>query len=1736
MATETEKALNCLENIAQTLNKTQVNLKKCPKARLTRNYIEARLKCLEDYWSDYKRAHSTLIRNTPKEKRDILPYIEKEEFYIHEELYIEIKSNLQDLLESQQVSASVSEPIRSDPQQTQVVLPKIQLPTFCGKYEDWLSFHDLFVTLVHNNVTLNNVQKLHYLKTSLTGEAASKLKHIQVTDLNYEQAWNILKRRYGNKRITVDAIMKKLFWQKKMVTNNSNSIKSLLDTTFECLNHLKNLKVEIENWDSIIIFMIVQKLDSETHRDWENHVSNVCLDFNSLPSLDTFREFLENRFRTLELTEKQKSNVVSLREKSFHITTNVNSEKKCQMCNEGHTLSHCKQFGKRSPEQRSEWIRSNNLCFNCLAPGHSVRQCRIPTCCRLCKRRHHTLLHENKDVNVTKCNNESNIQQHEVTPHTNIEKIKEGTTIMTSHAATERCTALLATAFVRVRSEDNYTITLRALIDQGSQASFISERAAQQIKAKRYPIRGTVVGVGSTREDIRQVVQINVESICDETFSLNINTYVMSKQLTTKIPSRKINTTDWPHLEGLILADPNYFKPGTIDLLLGVDVYARIVQNDLIKGPPGSPCAHKTNLGWILFGEVEDKPLQSNSVVVAHHQVIAEDFLKTLWEIEPDTRRKYTKEEEQCESFYEETYKRDNNGRFIVRLPFRTNYPISPEGKTRDIAMKRLIQQEHRLQKIPELREEYDKVLEEYLEMGHMEEVPNDEINNRCVYLPHHAVVRREKETTRLRVVFDASCKGINGVSLNDELAIGPPLQEDMRNILMRWRMHKVCFASDVMKMYRMVIVDKKDTDYQRILWRKKGNITEDSEEVKDYRLKTVTFGTACAPYLAIKTLKKIAEEEGGQCPEALKIILEDFYVDDLISGCDTTEQAIHVAKQITNILQRGGFELQKWASNDSEFLKSIDAKKVTTKVNIDLKLDGTIKTLGLSWSLEKDEFHYQLHLEPVPTSITKRNILSDLHKLYDPLGWIAPVIVKAKILVQKLWLEGVGWDEEISKELEQQWKQFREDVETVNDIKLKRWLNTLNIERDTISLHGFCDASEKAYAAVVYCRVHSKDGNVKTNLVAARTKVAPVKTISLPRLELSGATLLAKLLQKVSEAMRISAQSVFAWTDSTIVLAWLRGEPNRWKPFVANRVVEILELTNSSQWYHVQSTHNPADVASRGTSMSELKENLLWWNGPIWLSDENIEYAKPSMLSTDIERKKNIQSYVNITQCQETVQNHIKFEDFDTLTNLLRVIVHCKRFLNMKKDPERLKQNLTTEEIQGALNICIRRIQEEEFSDEIRNLKENKLVRNTSILKSLNPFMDDDHILRVGGRLRNADVDENLKHPVILGKRNSLVPLILADAHLKTLHGGINLMSTYLMSKYWIIGCKGLVKQFIHKCLTCARQRATKRQMIMGDLPKARVTPSRPFSRSGVDFAGPVYVLNSKGRGAKTSKAYICIFICMAVKAIHLELVSDLTSEAFIAAFKRFVARRGRCKEIWSDNGTNFVASNKELASMWQEAGLEIPGTAATELANDGTQWHFTPPYSPNFGGLWEAGVKSVKQHLRKILTSNLTFEEFATVLTQIEACLNSRPLLPLSTDVDLIDDIQVLTPGHFIIGEAPITIPDRDYTNYNINLLSRWQHTQRLVQAVWKRWQTEYLSRLNQRPKWLKNAPEFAIGDIVLLKDENMPPCRWALARILEKHPGPDNNTRVYTIRYNGKSIRRSVSNLCPLPISRD
>ncbi|XP_026745741.1 uncharacterized protein LOC113507087 [Trichoplusia ni] len=1504
-----------------------------------------------------------------------------------------------------------------------------------------------------------------------------------------------------------------------MTSQSASQLKGLLDTTTECLNNFNNLNIDTGSWDPFLIYLLVQKMDSETHKNWEEHAYKE--ESENLPTWSDFKKFLESKYRTLELTNQNSTSrdTKIIKERSCHVASPV-TEKVCVMCKENHSLSHCKEFCKKEPTERREFVKTKQLCFNCLVPGHSAFKCKVPVSCRLCHRRHHSLLHETK----IKQQGESSVTLPPTVTHVEEKQALQVNTMIASHYNTKkRIAALLATAEVEATSEQGNTIVLRALIDQGSEAAFISEKATQLLKLERQPVKASIIGVGSQRTEIKHVVQLRIRSRSDRNYCLPIKAYVMSKQLTTKIPTKTINKQDWTHIQDLNLADPNYFKPGSIDMLLGVKEYAEILQNNLIKGPPGTPSAQETSLGWILFGEVNTT--HQSQYVVMHHSVDVEDMLKSIWEIDVDTKRHLTKDEKLCEEIYESTTARNEEGRYIVKLPFNTYSPQSPDGNTKSIAAHRFTLLEKKFRKSPDLQKEYSKVINDYIKQGHIEKVPDIENDKRAVYLPHHAVTRADKESTRTRVVFDASCKGSNNVSLNDELLVGPQLQEDLRNILMRWRMKRVCFMADIKQMFRQVLVSPEDADFQRILWRQ-----QESDTLEEYRLLRVTFGTASAPYLAVKTLQQVAKDEAKNNILVAQTINEDFYMDDLLSGTDSVSEALSLSKELSVTLQKGGFQLTKWASNSIVLMKYIEEDKRSARAHIDLNLDGTLKALGIEWNLKTDQFRYNLRFTPITKSITKRNILSDIQKVFDPLGWIAPSTVMAKILIQKIWLERVNWDEQVSNTLEQEWREIRSDFVNITEIKIERWLGTMTVNNDKTQIHGFSDASMRAYAAAVYVRIHTLDNKIETKLIAARTRVAPLKTISLPRLELCGALLLSKLMKQVGQSMRIPTSRMYAWTDSSIVIAWLSGEPNRWKPFVANRVVEIVENINNKHWFHVQSHENPADLASRGLLLSDLKKSNLWWHGPGWLSETKIN-IKHEMAETDLEMKKiKINTYLNAERSEEPETTLIsQFDNFETLTDLIKVITYCRRFINYKKNINSENQNLTTQELEVTLQICIKKTQEEEFKEEIERIKLGKQVKKRSQLRCLNPYLDEKNVLRVGGRLRHANLPNDKKNPVILGNRNTLVQLIIADAHDKTLHGGVQLMICHLRSKYWIIRVKSLVKRHIHKCMKCARMNATTKVQIMGDLPLERVTPTRPFLHSGVDFAGPLQTLVSKGRGNKTRKTYVAIFICMSTKAIHLELVGDLTSEAFIGAFRRFVARRGKCSHLWCDNGKNFVGANRELHDLWNEA--QMTGEVTSTLATDGTQFHFIPAYSPNFGGLWEAGVKSIKYHLKRIITTHLTFEEMTTILCQIEACLNSRPLCPIDTNDP--ENLDPLTPGHFLIGEPPIVVPSPDLQAVKVNNLSRWQHTQKILHDFWRRWQEEYLTRLQQRPKWMKKEKEFAIGDIVLIKTENLPPSKWSLGRIIDKHPGTDGNTRVYSVKSGDSITKRTITKLCAMPV---
>ena len=682
----------------------------------------------------------------------------------------------------------------------------------------------------------------------------------------------------------------------------------------------------------------------------------------------------------------------------------------------------------------------------------------------------------------------------------------------------------------------------------------------------------------------------------------------------------------------------------------------------------------------------------------------------------------------------------------------------------------------------------------------------------------------------------------------------------------------------------------------------------------------------------------------------------------------------------------------------------------------------------------------------------------------------------------------------------------------------------------------------------------------IQTQLVVARSKVAPIKTKTVPQLELLAACLLAEVANSVIATFRDVELQVTNWTDSKDVLHWLDKHPSEWEMFVANRCTKIMDLIPETKWKHVLTDENPADLISRGVLPSELKSLLLWWEGPAWLTTQEKDWSKP-LLEVSVSKEKFMCHQViaakgNIVLGGEVVHAdgfYVLLERKSTMMGLFRVTSYALRFIDrliaefVKRQPDRKReprsacsQNwfamekpasevVTPQEIRRAKLTWAYLEQQRYFSKVFKELgKEGKRL-NHQLLK-FDPFIDSG-ILRVGGRLKHSLLPHDQKHPIILPADSHLSTLIVRDSHARCLHGGTTLTLTTVRLSFWILKGRQLVKRIIRKCIPCIRYRATESYQKMGNLPLEGVRPSRPFCEAGVDYAGPYAVSVAPGRGRATYKAYICIFVCLSTKAVHLELVVGYDSQAFVAAFRRFTARRGHCELLKSDQGSTVTGADKELQRLYTKASAYAKELEMA-LGHQGTTWKFNPPAAPNFGGIWEAAVKSVKHHIRRVIgDTRLTFEEFITLLCQVEACLNSRPIVALTDDPT---DLRPLTPAHFLIQSDSYLVPDENLLDRKVPVGKRWQMIQQMTQKIWKYWSRDYLQSLQGRGKWQTVQRELKVDDLVLMKDEITPPGKWPLARISETFPGDDGLPRVVNVRLHTADNPRKLTTL-KRPVSK-
>lgn len=1669
----------------------------------------------------------------------------------------------------------------SDHSEANVKLPRIQISKFDGSYFRWLEFRDTFKNLIYDNDNISDIQKYHYLNSYLEGDAARVVSNFEITAANFVKAWSMLNERYNNKRQLRDNHLDSLCNIQTMTRESAKGLRFLIDHINKNLRALSTLGMPTDQWDGLLVFMLSKRLDPRTLLKWEEARNAIHED--SEVTLETFNKFLCERANVIESMSRNNYYNSNSRDQppsrsKFNqnpqgkvnrndFTTalvstsphNNKSYRKCLICQGHHRIFDCPTFRAKNINEKYDDVTKHELCSNCLNPGHKVHDCRYMGSCRECNERHNSLLHQSESNAHPAIGNETETVGH---AHPAATPDNETETVVTSVSIQNQNQVLLSTAQIKITNPiTKQTKVVRALLDCGSQSSFISKSLKEGLSLSGNPIDTVkIVGIGNSSTNQVQESCSALLSSMNDSYRVTFSCYVL-KELTGELPKAPIDISKLCLRNDIKMADPNFAQPAPIDVLIGADLFWDIISGEQLSLGETGPKLHNSRLGWLLAGPIpygtNMKITNKNNNIHCNHALITNssdesivhEYLPKFWEMEELPKKTILSEsDKKCEIHFLQNTVRASTGRFCVKLPLAESADCL--GDSARVARKRLINLEKRFKRNPNLKEQYANFIQEYSNLGHLS-ISDNPHPKPSYYLCHHAVFKQDSESTRTRVVFDGSNPTSSGYSLNDILMVGPTIQDNLFSILLRARQYKYLLCGDIEKMYRQIEVHPDDRNLQLILWR-----DDESCPITTLRLNTLTYGTASASYLSTRCLWQVGEE--CQDEEIKRIIQRDFYVDDLITGADTEGQLKNIKQTVSTVLDSACFKLRKFKSN----LPSVLEYSESDNNQDDLTISESSSTLGLGWNPLSDSLHFQNKEIPENTKITKRFIMSNSFKIFDPLGLISPIIIQAKMLLQRLWSENIDWDTPVPQEHKETWLQFSNSLPCLSNYQIPR--HVICDSPKYIDIHSFSDASQRAYGACVYIRSVSDNDSITVRLLCAKSKVASLKPVTIPRLELCAALLSARLCNTVVDAIKCTPMRVHYWCDSSVVLGWIKTDPSKLKTFVANRICEINELTESSSWRYIPTDLNPADLVSRGVDACQLVGLDLWWSGPNFLKQDSSHWPilpsnckgntmllpetkgtvlnNSSLTTKELLRKNQpllTSKYGPISNSSETSSafvvnpeineytNIIEFERFSKLNRLVRIIAYVKRFIyNLKNTKARQVGTFTVDELNDSFTYLCSKSQQQSFPVEYNQLSRGLSIKSKSKLLSLSPFFKN-NLIRVGGRIGASEYSFDKRHPILLDSANHLTKLLFEREHINSLHAGPQLLLATIREFVWPINGRRLARRTVHNCVRCIRVAGKTVCPKMGNIPAQRLTPDFPFTYVGLDFAGPFFILSRRGRGAKIVKCYLCLFVCLKYKCIHLEAVSDLSKDSFLMTLRRFVARRGKPIEIQSDNGRNFVAAAKELAQFLKTSTESITQVAAQE----GVRFKFIPAYAPHFGGVWEAGVKSAKFHIKRVMgNSHLTFEEITTLFAQVEAVLNSRPLCPLSSSPT---DFLFLSPGHFLVGRPLTALPSPALEERKIESLARYARIEKIHQHFWNRWQKEYITELQQRQKW-KTSPAsrtLTIGDLVLLQEDHIPPLSWRLGRIHRLFPGPDDITRVADVMTIRGCVRRAVVRLCPL-----
>ncbi|XP_055605119.1 uncharacterized protein LOC129753329 [Uranotaenia lowii] len=1596
------------------------------------------------------------------------------------------------------------------------------LPKFGGDPEDWPRFIAAFERS-SRMCAFGNDELLDRLERCLYDRALNAVKCLLLHPDNVPTIINRLQTLFGNPDSIIETMIRRV---RTLPPPKAERMETIIDFGIAVQNLCATIQACRMNerlYNATLIQELVEVLPYPLKDKWARHMYKT-----GASSLLDFNDWIEKIVDAYSLVTRPqawaKSSVKTKKDEAFlHVHTESSIEVvsgKCFACaGECAGLDVCPRFNAMTTTSRWSLVNDKKICRKCLKKH--FKACTIRVQCNKdgCQYLHHWLLHD--------------VKKHKA----NIQKPPQTSSCNAHHGSRE---AVLL-KYVPVTVYGKYkSVTTYAFLDAGSTCTLMEHSLWNELnlEGKRHPLCiSWTAGQGRYEGDsVKFSVDISSTSNQKNKFKLsNVHT-VRSLDLPSQSLCLSELANHFHHLSEIPVESYVDAKPR---ILLGMDNIRLEYPFDSKEGAENQPTAVLTRLGWIIYGPCsvpETAISEENEQAFSYHicqcetlnSAIRDYFSFDSLGISTNMNRLSSDDSRALDLLRSNTVYR--NGRFETCLLWRYDDITLPDSKA--MALKRHLCLEKRMIREPKMAKELQQKLFEYEVKGYIRKLSAQEEREhqgRQWYLPIFPVFNPNKPG-KLRIVWDAASKS-RGVSLNSFLLKGPDQLVALPHVLQRFREYRVAVSGDIREMFHQVNMNELDQHCQRFLW----NDGVIGKAPTVYIMRVMTFGASCSPSSAQYVKNSNAERFVTKYPKAVYAIRSETYVDDMLISVETDIEAIQLVKDVRMIHSEGGFEIRGWLSNSTQVLRALGEKSTVHKdLNVDNELSSE-KVLGMWWNTAEDIFTFKVprrcnqEILSGNETPTKREVLRVLMLIYDPLGMLSNFLMYLKVLLQEIWRSGVGWDEPIHDEQLSKWRTWLnvlKQVETVSVPRCYRRLTSAN-PSTKVQLHVFVDASENGYAAVAYFR-YEECNQIECAFVTSKTRVAPLRYVSIPRLELQAAVIGVRLANDIGESHRINLAQRFFWTDSRDVLCWIRADHRKYSKFVAARVGEILEGSEIAEWNWIESSENVADEGTKWQKIPDFSTSNRWFNGPKFIRQEQTLWPSQPPYSRNTATE--LQKFINIHIIQ---QPPFDVTTFSKWWKLVRVISFVIRYLqNLRATIQETKLStgvLTQSELQAA-EICIfRQAQKDAYAEEISLLSssdKNITLPKRSPLYKVSPFLDANGVLRMRGRIGACMfVDLNTAHPILLPKEHHVTMLIVQYMHERYHHINNETVINELRQQYQIPMLRRVCDRVRRKCQACKIVKANPQPPLMADLPFARLAAyCRPFSYVGVDYFGPLNVVV----GRRVEKRWGVLLTCLVVRAVHIEIAHSLNTSSCIMALHNFIARRGKPLEIFSDRGTNFVGANRELKQALRDMDQDklMEEFISTEL-----KWSFLPPSSPHMGGSWERLVQSVKKTLSNMKLPRLpTDEVLRNALLEIENIINSRPLTYLPVENS---DTEALTPNHFLLGSSSGVKPAVPYDDKSNTLRNTWKTSQVYANYFWKRWLQEYLPTITRRTKWHYNVKPIEVDDIVVIVDNDLPRNLWPKGIVISTTKSRDGQVRSATVRTACNTYERPAVKLAVLDV---